>query len=118
MLLDCRWLHPQPLCSAVPETTPIDLAMLARQTGNDVVLEHEVLRLFAANTRAALVRLKSAEGTARRETAHLIVGSARAVGAAEVAQLARDIEHGGNEIAALERAVADALAFVDAHVKG
>jgi hypothetical protein len=91
---------------------PIDLSHLARQTGGEKALELAVLRLFAANSVADLSRLKNASGHSRREAAHLIVGSARAIGAERVARLARDIEVGEGDVAALETAIAEARQFI------
>jgi len=91
---------------------PIDLSHLGRQTGEDAGLEREVLRLFAARSTADLDRLKAAAAPGRREVAHLIVGSARAVGAGEVARLAAEIEAGGGDIAALEAAIGEARRFI------
>lgn len=93
-------------------TQPIDLSHLARQTGGEKALELAVLRLFAANSIADLSRLKSASGQPRRELAHLIVGSARAIGADRVARLAGEVEAGGGDVAALEAAVVEARGFI------
>ena len=91
---------------------PIDLFHLARQTGGETALEHAVLRLFAANSVTDLGRLKAASGQAGREAAHLIVGSARAIGAGEVARLAADVEKGEGDVAALEAALVEARQFI------
>jgi HPt (histidine-containing phosphotransfer) domain-containing protein len=90
----------------------IDLDHLARQTGGDDALAREVLRLFAVQAPAELARMRSINGSGRREAAHLLVGSARAIGAAKVARLAAAIEAGGDGADALEVAVAEAIAFI------
>ena len=95
---------------------PIDLSHLARQAGEDEALAAEVLRLFAARAPADVARLKAASGQARREVAHLLVGSARAIGAEEVARLAAAIEAGGGDADALEAAVTEAVRFIAAHL--
>jgi HPt (histidine-containing phosphotransfer) domain-containing protein len=91
---------------------PIDLFHLARQTGGETALEHAVLRLFAANSVTDLGRLKAASGQARREAAHLIVGSARAIGAEQVARLAAHVEKDEGDVAALEAAIVEAREFI------
>src|SRR3954466_13569256 len=67
----------------------LDFEHLHRQTGGDNALEREVLDLFLTQSGTNLERIASA-GSApeRREAAHRLVGSARAIGAFEVARLA------------------------------
>lgn len=91
---------------------PVDLHHLATQTGGDNVLEAEVLRLFADRSVADLARLKAAAPAARPAVAHLLVGSARAIGAEDVAARARAVEAGEGDIAPLEQAIAEARAFI------
>ena len=79
-------------------------------------LEREVLALYAQRAAIDLDRLKAAAaGAARREAAHLIVGSARAIGAGRVARLAAAWKRRGRTRATLanwKRAVAEARSFV------
>jgi HPt (histidine-containing phosphotransfer) domain-containing protein len=91
---------------------PVDLAHLSAQTGGDRVLEAEILRMFAARSLADLARLKAAPPASRRDMAHLIVGSARAIGAGEVARLAAAIEIGEGDIHLLEVAIGQARTFI------
>ena len=91
---------------------PVDLAHLSAQTGGDRPLEAEVLRMFAARSLADLARLKAAAPAARRDIAHLIVGSARAIGAGEVARLAAAIEAGEGDAHLLEVAIDEARTFI------
>jgi HPt (histidine-containing phosphotransfer) domain-containing protein len=93
----------------------IDLAHLNRQTGGDDALAAEVLRLFAAQAPVELVRLRSASASERRKAAHLLVGSARAIGAGEVARLAAEIEAGGKGVDALEAAIVEVIEFIAIH---
>jgi HPt (histidine-containing phosphotransfer) domain-containing protein len=102
-------------------TAPIDLTRLRHQTGNDRKLEREVLALFAEKSEADLARLLRADSdNARREVAHSLVGSARAVGATEVVLLAESVERGAvlnlERRIALERAVAEACRFIEGHL--
>lgn len=91
---------------------PIDFDHLAQQTGGDRALEEEVLRLFVTRSRADLDRLKEAGPDSRRDVAHLILGSARAIGAGEVARCAAAVEAGEGEVAPLEAAIAETRRFI------
>lgn len=91
---------------------PVDLAQLTLQTQGDTILEREVLRLFASRVGQDFERLSAAPAAERREIAHLIVGSARAIGAGEVARLAGLVEREEGDLAALGRAVETAREFV------
>jgi hypothetical protein len=90
---------------------PVDLTRLARQTQGDNALEREVLRLFADRIDGDFARLSATPAAGRREIAHLIVGSASAIGAEDVARLARDIERDPGEAASR---MADLRAAIDA----
>ena len=70
-----------------PDDGPIDIAHLARMTLGDVSLEQEVLAMFAAQAArliGALATLPAGAGT----LVHTLKGSARAVGAFQVAEAA------------------------------
>jgi len=99
---------------------PVDLDHLARQTGGDDALAREVLGLYVERSASDLDRLKAAAaGEARREAAHRMVGSARAIGAVTVARLAAAVEQAAEapcDLADLEAAVAEARAFVADHL--
>ncbi len=90
----------------------IDLSFLARQTGGDADLAREVLDMFTRQVPGELQRLMAAGDQERREIAHRIVGSARAIGAVAVADAAAAIEKGGVDVAQLRSAVEAALAFL------
>jgi HPt (histidine-containing phosphotransfer) domain-containing protein len=88
---------------------PLDLVHLARHTLGDRDLETEVLRLFATQSRTLLARLESLEGEERQRVAHTLKGSARAIGAWEVAKAAEDLEADPtSEAKALAQAIARA----------
>jgi HPt (histidine-containing phosphotransfer) domain-containing protein len=97
-------------------TQTIDLAQLSRQAGNDDRLARDVLRMFHEGAPGDLKKLKAATGVARREAAHLILGSARAIGAGEVAAAASAIEAGSNDIKRLDAAIDAARAFIAAYL--
>jgi HPt (histidine-containing phosphotransfer) domain-containing protein len=90
----------------------IDLSFLARQTGGDADLAREVLDMFTRQVPGELQRLMASGDQERREIAHRIVGSARAIGAGAVADAAAAIEQGGGDVAQLHSAVEAALAFL------
>jgi HPt (histidine-containing phosphotransfer) domain-containing protein len=96
----------------------VDLSQLALQTQGDTVLEHEVLRLFADRVGSDFDRLAAAPAGARREVAHLIVGSARAIGAEDVARLAKAVELGGGDLDALRAAIDAARRFIVNYLRG
>jgi HPt (histidine-containing phosphotransfer) domain-containing protein len=65
---------------------PVDLVHLARQTLGDRALEREVLGLFKVQARAIFAQLQAVtQKQARLDLAHTLKGSARAVGAWQVA---------------------------------
>lgn len=73
--------------------TPIDWAHLSRFTLNDAALEHEVLALFAMDAPRYLAKMTTARGRKEWiEAAHTLKGSARAVGAWNVADCAEAAE--------------------------
>ena len=99
----------------------VDLAQLRRQTGDNPVLEREVLGLYLTRCPIDLEKLKSAASPeARSQIAHLMAGSARAVGATAVARLAAMIERRPNSdpqtLVALDRAVEEARRLIVAHL--
>ena len=72
---------------------PIDHVHLARYTFGNAALEREVLGLFAEQAPTTLAWLKSASTPkAWRDAAHTLKGSARAVGACDVAAAAEAAE--------------------------
>jgi HPt (histidine-containing phosphotransfer) domain-containing protein len=102
---------------------PLDLVHLRRQTGGDAALEREVLSLFLAKARTDIDRITN-PGSAqeRREAAHALVGSARAIGAVEVARLAATVERETGvqsaAIAPLKDALRAAEGFIHRHLRG
>lgn len=94
---------------------PVDLVHLARQTGGDKALETEVLALFAKQVRQAMAELSKLDAESRRALAHRISGSAKGVGAREVARCADEIEKkpkDAESIAAFTKAVIEADNFI------
>jgi HPt (histidine-containing phosphotransfer) domain-containing protein len=85
---------------------PVDLVHLARYTLGNRALEREVLELFLRQSLAHLERLESAALSEKAwlEAAHTIKGSARAVGAWKVANLAEAAERLPQDAGAERRA--------------
>ena len=99
----------------VPDEAALDLAHLDRITFSDVGLQREVLALFAAQSTVLMQRLAS--GTDDAPTlAHLLKGSARAIGAhgvSEAAEAFEDRPEHGETLRDLQNAVAAACAAID-----
>jgi len=74
---------------------PIDLVHLARMTQGERSLEREVLQLFDRQAMLLLARLQAAPAEAVPSLAHTLKGSARAIGAAQVARAAEAVEIAG-----------------------
>ena len=74
-----------------PDDGPIDVDHVRRMTLGDAGLEREVLAMFSAQSVSLIAGLaaKSAEATA---LAHMLKGSARAIGAFRVAEAAESLE--------------------------
>lgn len=101
----------------------IDFSYLAAQTFGDVDLERELLALFVAQARSLLESLDRRDAQGRREAAHLLTGSARAIGATAVAEAAEcyekavDHDEGSAQVrGALSEALARAEAEIAVHL--
>jgi len=96
-------------CATAP---PVDRAYLARFTLGNAALEREVLDLFAEHAPTYLLQLMAADtDRAWYQAAHTLKGSARAVGAKQVALAAERAEAmQGPRDAAERAAMIDALA--------
>jgi HPt (histidine-containing phosphotransfer) domain-containing protein len=114
------WMPSPPL---VPDDGPIDIEHLERMTLGDVNLEREVLAMFsgqAVSLIAALATLPSEAGA----LAHTLKGSARAIGAFQVADAAECLEavlRSGDDpsfaLAELKEAIAQARSAIDAMLR-
>ena len=110
------WMPSPPL---VPDDGPIDIAHLKRMTLGDAGLEREVLAMFAGQA-VRLIEALAAWPSDAAEIAHTLNGSARAIGAFQVAEASEAFEaalRGGEAseaLAALRDAVAQARQAIDA----
>lgn len=112
----------EPATSRATRLVPIDHAFLSRYTFGNRELECEVLVLFADQAPDYLASLRDAETEkAWRDAAHTLKGSARAVGAHDVAEraelaeaLARssDVEARRNAVARLETALGEVRRYI------
>ncbi|OXS99257.1 hypothetical protein B7H23_13820 [Notoacmeibacter marinus] len=71
---------------------PIDLDHLSEQTFGDRALGEEVLRLFCTQVQQSAASLKHASSEERHFLAHALKGSARGVGAMDLADVAARLE--------------------------
>ncbi|XUM22041.1 Hpt domain-containing protein [Bradyrhizobium oligotrophicum S58] len=83
-----EWMPSPPL---VPDDGPISLDLLRRMTLGDSALEREVLAMFSSQAVRLLERLQVMPEDAAT-VAHTLKGSARAVGALDVADAAEGLE--------------------------
>jgi HPt (histidine-containing phosphotransfer) domain-containing protein len=74
-----------------PDDKPIDFAHLERMTMGDAALEREVLAMFVSQSARLLGMLETLPAEARA-LLHTLKGSARAIGAARVAECASAVE--------------------------
>jgi HPt (histidine-containing phosphotransfer) domain-containing protein len=101
----------------------IDLVHLARYTLGNVELEREILDLFAGQAPDTVERLRTAASEREwREAAHTLKGSARAVGAWQLAEVAASVERTDAwqtapaktaAVATIERALQETTAFIE-----
>ena len=93
------------------QARPIDLVHLAKQTLGDRSLEQEVLRLFLTQMGVYMDRVENASTHEERFAAsHTIKGSARNIGAWDVADVAAHLESAAeDEITADVKALKNAL---------
>lgn len=100
-------------CGTEDASCLLDLVHLSRQTMGEPALESELLELFDRQAANALDRLAGPFGK-RAEIAHMLKGSARAVGAFAVADAAERLEHAIRAGAEMEARQADLMAALGA----
>jgi HPt (histidine-containing phosphotransfer) domain-containing protein len=115
-----NWMPSPPL---VPDDGPIDIEHLRRMTLGDAGVEREVLAMFAGQA-VRLIDALAALPADAAELAHTLNGSARAIGAFQVADATEALEaamrDGGEPseaMAALQHAVAQARSAIDAMLR-
>jgi HPt (histidine-containing phosphotransfer) domain-containing protein len=115
-----EWMPSPPLA---PDDGPIDIDHLRRMTLGDCGLEREVLAMFSAQSvglTTSLAAKSVAEPGEAAALAHMLKGSARAIGAFRVAEAAESLEaslRNGDDpsrtVAEVDDAVAEAKAAID-----
>jgi HPt (histidine-containing phosphotransfer) domain-containing protein len=115
-----NWMPSPPL---VPDDGPIDIEHLKRMTLGDAGLEQEVLAMFAGQA-ARLIDALAGLPPEAAALAHTLKGSARAIGAFQVADAAEALEAaiaGDGEpawaMAELKQAIAQARTAIDAMLR-
>lgn len=105
LMLEIERVAWMPSPSIVPDELPIDLDHLDRMTLGDDALAREVLTMFVTQAGQLLARLALWPDDAAA-LAHRLCGSARGIGAGEVADTAEQLEivlrHGGDRDRALD----------------
>lgn len=97
---------------------PVDGAHLERITHHDPQLQHELLALFHDHVPGELARLRGAAAGERSEIAHRLSGSAKAIGAWEVARVAAELEARSEGVEAATAELAAAVADVQRYIEG
>ncbi len=112
----------------VVQIPTLDLGHLSAQTFGDQLLERQLLTMFRTQAGQIMSDLQNAvslSGQVRADRAHLLKGSALAIGATRVAVMAAAYEsliisanHGSavNALGELAMAVTDAFAAIDRHI--
>ena len=114
-----NWMPSPPL---VPDDGPIDIEHLKRMTLGDAGLEQEVLAMFAAQA-ARLIDALAGLPPEAAALAHTLKGSARAIGAFQVADAAEALEAAlkdgepSEAMAELKQAIAQARTAIDAMLR-
>ena len=101
-----------PAVASAPQS--IDRRHLARMTLGDNKLEREVLQLFDRQATLLLARMRQVEPAAVSTLAHTLKGSARGIGAWDVARAAEAVELADGVAAERETAMNGLVSAVDA----
>jgi HPt (histidine-containing phosphotransfer) domain-containing protein len=117
----CPPINPRLHPTVESDSKLLDLDHLSKQTLGNRDLEREVLELFAHMAGEQVERLEAGvDAKERREAAHAIVGSARAIGAFEAARMAGEVERGEEpvdaKIAALAVEIGELRKFIFARL--
>jgi HPt (histidine-containing phosphotransfer) domain-containing protein len=102
----------------VPTEQPIDLTHLFRMTLGDHSLEREVLALFERQADMLIGRMPGLEPAGVAALAHTLKGSARGIGAWQVARAADAVERSAAAGGADLRQAIDGLAAAARDVRG
>ena len=92
-------------CLAIQRLSAIDVDHLARMTLDDRAVEREVLQLFDRQSALLLARLPNEPPEVVATLAHTLTGSARGIGAWQVAAAAEALEQAAREATDLSPAL-------------
>ncbi|MEM1285734.1 MAG: Hpt domain-containing protein [Pseudomonadota bacterium] len=111
------WSHGAPdMPPRAGQSAVLDLVHLTRQTFGDASLEREVLMLFVRQAKATVTALRQAKSDEeRRRLFHMLKGSARGIGAFQLADMA-DAGEGDPASAQRLETVCDDVALIDKHI--
>lgn len=102
-----------------PRMAELDLAFLEVQVLSDPALEQEVLTLFLNQSRDVLARMSAEDEAQRSNSAHLLKGSARGIGAFAAADAAAIFERTpAGERAAAFQTMTDAFQRANRAIEG
>ena len=106
-MLDKFDREPQQVVSPplVPDHQTIDFEHLFRMTLGDQALQREVLQLFDRQAEMLLARMEHSDSSTAAGLAHILKGSARGIGAWQVAAAAEAVESACAGIAGRDEAV-------------
>jgi HPt (histidine-containing phosphotransfer) domain-containing protein len=96
---------------------PVDGGHLERITHRDPQLQNELLALFHDHVPGELARLRGASAEERSAIAHRLAGSAKAIGAWEVARVAAELGASEEGIEATTAELAAAVAEVQRYIE-
>ncbi len=78
-------MHLRDKAQVLAERQPLDPVHLAAQTGGDLPLQRDLLKLFVAQSAELMAAMRIADPPVAGDLAHKLGGSARAIGAFELA---------------------------------
>jgi HPt (histidine-containing phosphotransfer) domain-containing protein len=85
-------MHPVDKAQVLAASLPFDPAHLATQTDGDLLLQRDLLNLFVVQSAELMAAMRIADPHAAGGLAHKLSGSARAIGAFELAGVAAKLE--------------------------
>jgi len=94
----------------------LDILHLAEQTGADSGLQRELLDLFVRQSAEFMAQIRGVS-VAEPGFLHRLKGSARAIGAFELADTAAELERGQSQAERLAAALRRTLAAIEAHLR-
>ncbi len=85
-------MHPADKAQILAAPARLDPIHLAAQTGGDLLLQRDLLHLFVGQSAKLMAAMRIASPRGAADLAHKLSGSARAIGAFELAEAAGKLE--------------------------